>query len=62
MFHAPGAIGEFQRELIVEGTYEGLGSAHARGCTAGRLRAMPAGQVRLARQVVSQRAADGRRE
>jgi DNA invertase Pin-like site-specific DNA recombinase len=31
VFHVLGAIDEFQRELIVEGTYEGLGSARARG-------------------------------
>jgi DNA invertase Pin-like site-specific DNA recombinase len=62
VFHVPGAIDEFQRELIVEGTHEGLGSARARGRTGGRPRVMPAGQVRLARQLASQRAADGRRE
>ena len=31
MFHLLGAIDEFQRELIVEGTREGLVAARARG-------------------------------
>ena len=61
VFHVLGAIDEFQRELVVEGTYEVLGSARARGCTGGRPRAMSADQVRLARQLASQLAADGRR-
>jgi hypothetical protein len=38
VFHILGAIDEFQRELIVEGTREGLGAARARGRTAGRIR------------------------
>ena len=36
MFHLLGAIDEFQRELIVEGTREGLAAARARGRTGGR--------------------------
>jgi DNA invertase Pin-like site-specific DNA recombinase len=31
VFHVLGAIDEFQRELIVEGTREGLAAARARG-------------------------------
>ncbi len=61
VFRVPSALDEFQRELIVEGTYEGLGSAQAPGCTAGDLRDMPAGQVRLARDLASQRATGGPR-
>ena len=35
-FHILGAIDEFQRELIIEGTREGLQAARARGRTGGR--------------------------
>jgi DNA invertase Pin-like site-specific DNA recombinase len=35
-FHILGAIDEFQRELIIEGTCEGLAAARARGRTGGR--------------------------
>jgi DNA invertase Pin-like site-specific DNA recombinase len=62
VFHVLGAIDEFQRELNVEGTLEGLASAHARGRTGGRPPAMSADQVKLARQLADQRGADGRRE
>ena len=36
VFHLLGAIDEFQRELIIEGTREGLDAARARGRTGGR--------------------------
>lgn len=36
VFHILGAIDEFQRELIVEGTREGLQAARARGRKGGR--------------------------
>ena len=36
VFHILGAIDEFQRELIIEGTREGLDAARARGRTGGR--------------------------
>ncbi len=36
VFHLLGAIDEFQRELIVEGTREGLAAARARGRTGGK--------------------------
>jgi len=36
VFHILASIDEFQRELIVEGTNEGLASARARGRTGGR--------------------------
>jgi DNA invertase Pin-like site-specific DNA recombinase len=62
VFHVLGAIDEFQRELIVEGTLEGLEAARARGRNGGRPPAMTPDQVRLARQLVDQRGADGRRE
>ncbi|MGW2426771.1 recombinase family protein [Streptomyces sp. NPDC001709] len=50
-FHMLGAIDEFQRELIVEGTHEGLASARARGRTGGRRSTLTATQVRMARQM-----------
>jgi DNA invertase Pin-like site-specific DNA recombinase len=62
VFHVLGAKDEFQRELIVEGTLEGLESARAPGRTGGRPPAMSADQVKLARQLADQRGADGRRE
>ena len=36
VFHILGAIDEFQRELIIEGTREGLDAARARGRAGGR--------------------------
>ncbi len=36
VFHIRGAIDEFQRELIIESTREGLDAARARGRTGGR--------------------------
>jgi DNA invertase Pin-like site-specific DNA recombinase len=54
VFRVLGAIDEFRRVLIVEGTREGLGSARARDRTGGRPWAMSADQVRLARQLASQ--------
>ncbi|MEU8108628.1 recombinase family protein [Nonomuraea muscovyensis] len=48
-FHMFGAFDEFLRELIVEGTLEGLASARARGRVGGRPRALDADGVELAR-------------
>lgn len=36
VFHIFGALDEFQRELIIEGTHEGLAAARARGRVGGR--------------------------
>ena len=44
VFHVLGAIDEFQRELIVEGTREGLDAARARGRTGGRKPKLNAGR------------------
>ena len=41
VFHILGAIDEFQRELIVEGTSEGLAAARARGRVGGRRASSP---------------------
>jgi DNA invertase Pin-like site-specific DNA recombinase len=61
VFHIFGAIDEFQRELIVEGTLEGLESARARGRVGGRPAALTETQTRLARQMYDERGDDGKR-
>lgn len=60
-FHIMGAIDEFQRELIVEGTHEGLAAARARGRVGGRPRKLSADQAALARQLYDERGQDGKR-
>jgi DNA invertase Pin-like site-specific DNA recombinase len=50
-FHMLGAIDEFQRELIVEGTYEGLAAARSRGRAGGRRPTLTETQIRMARQM-----------
>jgi DNA invertase Pin-like site-specific DNA recombinase len=62
VFHLMAAIDEFQRELIVEGTNEGLAAARARGRTGGRKPKLSAAQVALARQLYDARGDDGKRE
>ena len=51
VFHLLAAIDEFTRELIVEGTHEGLAAARARGRTGGRRRKLTPAQVRHAREL-----------
>jgi DNA invertase Pin-like site-specific DNA recombinase len=51
VFHFLGALDEFQRELIVEGTLEGLAAARARGKTGGRKPKLTEGQIKHARQL-----------
>lgn len=51
VFAILGAIDEFQRELIVEGTKEGLAAAKARGRKGGRKPALTPDQARLARRL-----------
>ncbi len=60
-FHIMGAIDEFQRELIIEGTHEGLAAARARGRVGGRPRKLSADQAALARQFYDERGPDGKR-
>ena len=60
VFHVLAAIDEFQRELIVEGTLEGLDAARARGRTGGRPPAMSPDRVELARKLADEKAEDGR--
>lgn len=49
VFHILAAIDEWQRELIVEGTHEGLAAARARGWTGGRKPKLTSAQVKHAR-------------
>jgi len=49
------AIDEWQRELIVEGTREGLAAARARGRLGGRKPKLTANQVAVARQLYDAR-------
>jgi DNA invertase Pin-like site-specific DNA recombinase len=57
VFHILGAIDEFQRELIVEGTREGLEAARARGRVGGGRAKLTAAQAREVRRLF----AEGRR-
>lgn len=60
-FHLLAAIDEFQRELIVEGTREGLAAARARGRTGGQKPKLKARQVELARAMYAEAGEDGKR-
>ena len=53
VFHVFAALAEFIRELIVEGTREGLDAARARGQRLGRPPAMTAEQIRQARDLLT---------
>jgi DNA invertase Pin-like site-specific DNA recombinase len=53
VFHVFAALAEFIRELIVEGTREGLAAARARGVRLGRPPAMTPEQVRHARDLLT---------
>lgn len=54
VFHVFAALAEFVRELIVEGTNEGLAAARARGQRLGRPPAMDAEMVARARRLLTQ--------
>jgi DNA invertase Pin-like site-specific DNA recombinase len=54
VFHIFAALAEFIRELIVEGTHEGLAAARARGTRLGRPPAMTPEQVRSARTLLAE--------
>jgi DNA invertase Pin-like site-specific DNA recombinase len=54
VFHLLGALDEFQRELIVEGTREGLAAARARGRTGGRKPSLAPAQVKHARKLYAE--------
>ncbi|MEU0876797.1 recombinase family protein [Nocardia brasiliensis] len=53
VFHVFAALAEFIRELIVDGTNEGLAAARARGQRLGRPPAMTAEQIRQARAMLT---------
>lgn len=53
VFHIFAALAEFIRELIVEGTHEGLDAARARGARLGRPPALNAEQIAHARQLLT---------
>nr|WP_243655176.1 recombinase family protein [Nocardia alba] len=53
VFHVFAALAEFIRELIVDGTKEGLAAARARGQRLGRPPAMTAEQIRQARAALT---------
>ncbi|MFD3564090.1 recombinase family protein [Streptomyces sp. NPDC058686] len=52
-FHVFAAVAEFIRELIVQGTHEGLAAARARGERIGRPPAMTEEQIRHARGLLT---------
>jgi DNA invertase Pin-like site-specific DNA recombinase len=52
VFHVFAALAEFIRELIVEGTHEGLDAARARGQKLGRPPVMTPDKIRMASQLV----------
>jgi DNA invertase Pin-like site-specific DNA recombinase len=54
VFHVFAALAEFIRELIVEGTREGLAAARARGQRLGRPHSMDAEMVARARRLLTQ--------
>src|SRR5699024_5277611 len=54
VFHVLAALAEFIRELIVEGTKEGLAAARAAGTRLGRPPAMDDEQIRHARALLAQ--------
>ncbi|WP_405409028.1 recombinase family protein [Streptomyces decoyicus] len=53
VFHAFAALAEFIRELIVQGTHEGIEAARARGERIGRPQAMTPEQIRHARDLLT---------
>jgi len=53
VFHVFAALAEFIRELIVQGTHEGLAAARARGQRLGRPPAMTPEQIRHARAMLA---------
>jgi len=61
VFHVLSAIDEFQRELIIEGTREGLEAARARGRTGGRKPKLSAAKAATVRRMYQATGPDGRR-
>jgi DNA invertase Pin-like site-specific DNA recombinase len=61
VFHVLGAIDEFQRELIIEGTREGLEAARARGRTGGRKPKLSAVKATTVRRMCQATGPDGKK-
>jgi DNA invertase Pin-like site-specific DNA recombinase len=61
VFHVLGAIDEFQRELIIEGTREGLEAARTRGRTGGRKPKLSAAKAATVRRMYQATGPDGKR-
>ena len=61
VFRLLGAIDEFQRELIAEGTREGLAAARARGRTGGRKPKLDERQAATVRRMYAATGPDGKR-
>ena len=61
VFHVLGAIDEFQRELIIEGTREGLDAARARGRADGRRPKLSAAKAATVRRMYQATGPDGKR-
>lgn len=61
VFHIMAAIAEFDRELIVEGTLDGLEAARARGRVGGRRPKLSERQLHLARGMYDEKGPDGKR-
>ncbi len=61
MFHMLAAIDEFQRELIVEGTNEGLAAARARGRVGGRKPKLSPARAATVRSMYEATGEDGKR-
>lgn len=61
VFHILASIDEFERELIVEGTREGLAAARARGRVGGRKAKLGRRQIELARAMYAETGEDGKR-
>jgi DNA invertase Pin-like site-specific DNA recombinase len=57
-----GAVAEFERELIVERTKDGLQAARARGRVGGRKKALRPRQADLAREMYAEVGSDGKRK
>jgi DNA invertase Pin-like site-specific DNA recombinase len=57
-----GAVAEFERELIVERTKDGLAAARARGRVGGRKKALRPRQAELAREMYAEVGEDGKRK
>jgi DNA invertase Pin-like site-specific DNA recombinase len=62
VFHIMAALDEFQRELIVEGTREGLSAARARGRTGGRKPKLNERQAATLRRMYDAKGPDGKRQ